>query len=272
MRYLRLPAADPRTLPPVVFVHGLMGYSFSWRHNIEFFAWHRDVYAVDLLGIGQSDRPMMNSADFGLEATASRLLQFMRSLGQSPMDVVATSHGGAVAMLAASQDRSSPRPLIRRLALSAPANPFMPSAQMQMAFFLAPFGRMFAGGLASCSAAVQGQVMGQMYSDESRITPQTHAGYAVNFDDARSYEYASEVARSWRPDMQQLQAALPSIASMPVLLLWGADDETVSASSGLQLRRCFRAAEYVVLPGVGHMPYEEAPAEFNRRVLQFLER
>jgi pimeloyl-ACP methyl ester carboxylesterase len=37
------------------------------------------------------------------------------------------------------------------------------------------------------------------------------------------------------------------------------------------LREFFRDAEYTVLPGVGHLPYEEAPEEFNRRVLRFLE-
>ncbi len=110
-----------------------------------------------------------------------------------------------------------------------------------------------------------------MYADESRITPETRAGYAVNLDDARSYEYALEVVRTWRQDMQQLRAALPSIAKLRVLLLWGADDQAVSAASGLLLRKSFRDAEYVVLPHVGHLPYEEAPEEFNRRVLHFLE-
>jgi len=37
------------------------------------------------------------------------------------------------------------------------------------------------------------------------------------------------------------------------------------------LRRSFRNAQYVVLPNVGHLPYEEAPEEFNRLVLHFLE-
>jgi pimeloyl-ACP methyl ester carboxylesterase len=268
MRYLHLSAADPGPLPPVVFVHGLMGYSFSWRHNLEFFARQREVCAVDLLGMGHSDRP--DSADFGLEAAASRLLQFLRSLGRSQIDLVGTSHGGAVAMLAASQDRSSPRPMIRRLALIAPANPFMPNTQLQMPSFLAPFGRMFSNGLASYGAAVQDHAMGLMYSQESRITPETRAGYAINFDDARSYEYVQDVMQNWRDDMQQLQAALPSIASMPVLLLWGADDETIPSSSGLELRQCFSHAEFVLMPGVGHLPYEEAPAEFNRCLLRFL--
>ena len=110
-----------------------------------------------------------------------------------------------------------------------------------------------------------------MYADESLITPETRAGYSVNLDDPRSYDYALEVVRTWRPDMQQLRAALDAIAGLRVLLLWGDDDRAVSASSGLLLRKCFQDSEYVTLPGVGHLPYEEAPAEFNRCVVDFLE-
>jgi len=273
MRYLHLPAAAPASpaLPAVAFVHGLMGYSFSWRYNLDFFARSRDVYAVDLLGIGHSDRPKTGAADFSLAAAASRLLALLRTLGHSQIDLVGTSHGGAVAMLAASQDRASPALLIRRLVLAAPAHPFMTDARLRLAFFRTSFGRKLMHGLAACGWALSGQAIGRMYADASRITPETRAGYAINLDDPRSYEYALEVVRTWRSDMQQLQAALPSIAQIPVLLLWGAEDQAVSPESGLLLRECFRHAEYVVLPHVGHLPYEEAPEEFNRRVLHFLD-
>jgi len=274
MRYLRVPADSPpaRPLPAVVFVHGLMGYSFSWRHNLEFFSLHRDVYAVDLLGFGHSDRPERGAVDFGLAAAASRLLEFLRSLGHSEIDLVATSHGGAVAMLAASQDCSNPEPMIRRLALVAPAHPFMTNARLRLAFFRTPFGRMVVRGMARRSRALRGKSVGRLYADSSRVTAETRAGYAVNLDDARSYDYALEVIRTWRPDMQQLQAALHSISAIPVLLLWGEADPAVSAASGLLLREFFRDVEYVVLPNVGHLPYEEAPDEFNRYVLHFLEK
>jgi pimeloyl-ACP methyl ester carboxylesterase len=273
MRYLHLPAAAPASppLPAVVFVHGLMGYSFSWRHNLDFFARHRDVYAIDLLGIGHSDRPATGTAEFSLAAAASRLLDFIRTLGHSQIDLVGTSHGGAIAMLAASQDRASPAPLIRRLVLVAPAHPFMTDARLRLAFFRTSLGRKLLRGLAFFGWALRGQAMGRMYADPSRITPETRAGYAINLDDPRSYDYALEVVRSWRRDMQQLQAALPSIAMIPVLLLWGEEDQAVSPSSGLLLRRCFRHAEYVVLPHAGHLPYEEVPEEFNRSVLHFLD-
>lgn len=273
MRYIHVPAEGTASgsLPAVVFVHGLMGYSFSWRHNLKFFAQQRDVYAMDLLGIGHSDRPEANSVDFGLAATATRLLTFLRSLGHSQIDLVATSHGGAVAMMAASQDLSSPEPLIRRLVLVAPAHPFMTDARFRLAFFRTPFGRMVMRSVASHSHALRDKAIGRMYADDSRITPETRAGYEANLGDPRSYEYALEVVRTWRQDMQQLQAVLPLIASVPMLLLWGKEDRVVSCDSGLRLRRCFRNAEYVVLPDAGHLPYEETPEKFNRCVLQFVE-
>jgi len=247
-----------------------MGYSFSWRHNLDFFAQHREVYAVDLLGVGCSDRPEPGAADFRLAASASRLLEFLRALGHARIDLVATSHGGAVAMLAAAQDRSS-QSLIRRLVLVAPAHPFMTNARLRLAIFRTRFGRAVARSLCVHSALLRSKALGRVYADESRITPETRAGYAVNLEDARSYDYALEVVRSWRPDMAQLQWTLPSIASIPVLLLWGAQDQVVSPRSGLLLRECFRDAQYVVLPDVGHLPYEEAPDEFNARVWRFLE-
>jgi pimeloyl-ACP methyl ester carboxylesterase len=247
-----------------------MGYSFSWRHNLDFFAQHREVYAVDMLGVGPSDRPEPGAADFGLAASASRLLEFLRSLGHSQIDLVATSHGGAVAMLAAAQDRSS-QSLIRRLVLVAPAHPFMTNARLRLAIFRTRLGRAVARSLCVRSALLRSKALGRVYADKSRITPETRAGYAVNLDDARSYDYALEVVRSWRPDMRQLQWTLPSIASVPVLLLWGAQDQVVSPRSGLRLRECFRDAEYVVLANVGHLPYEEASDEFNACVWRFLE-
>lgn len=281
MRYVHLSASNgsglpglwwwwlpPRPRPAVVFVHGLMGYSFSWRYNLEFFAKHRDVYALDFLGVGHSDRPTAGTVGFGLEAAAERLLRFLHSLGHSRIDLVATSHGGAVAMMAASRDYCSPRSLIRRLALVAPAHPFMPSNNLNMAKASTQWGRALVG---SYGEMVQGHAMAQMYSEEFDITAEARAGYAVNFLDERSYDYALAVAESWTRDMQTLEAALPAIYDIPALLLWGAQDQTVPVSSALRLQQCFRQAELEVLPGVGHLPYEEAPLEFNRRLLGFLE-
>jgi pimeloyl-ACP methyl ester carboxylesterase len=38
--------------PPVVLVHGLGAYSFSWRYMVAALSEHYTTYAVDLLGFG----------------------------------------------------------------------------------------------------------------------------------------------------------------------------------------------------------------------------
>src|ERR1700751_1084381 len=45
MRYLKAGSG-----PPLILLHGLMGYSFSWRFNLPALDQHSTVYAVDLRG------------------------------------------------------------------------------------------------------------------------------------------------------------------------------------------------------------------------------
>jgi pimeloyl-ACP methyl ester carboxylesterase len=278
MRYLHLPRTRGLRLPlwkqrspAVVFVHGLLGYSFSWRHNLEFFASRRDVYAVDMLGVGHSDRPAPRDADYGLPAAAIRLRNFLESLGHRRIDLVATSHGGAVAMLVAALDSCVPSPLIRRLVLVAPAHPYMPDGPLPQAMLHNPYSRSLLRGLVSYSLQAQAEALGLMYADETRITPETREGYAVNFDDPATKRYATEVVMRWGQDKLVLEEALPMIARVPTLLLWGAQDQTVPAASAEPLQERFHSAELSVLPGVGHLPYEEAPEEFNGRLWNFLQ-
>jgi pimeloyl-ACP methyl ester carboxylesterase len=46
----------------------------------------------------------------------------------------------------------------------------------------------------------------------------------------------------------------------------------VYAHSAEQLRQHFKKCEVVIYPGVGHLPYEEVPEQFNATLLEFLKR
>src|SRR5437867_11806223 len=111
MRYLRDGVG-----PPLLLLHGLLGYSFSWRYAIPALARHATVHAVDMLGVGFSDRP--RGRDCCLRATAERLLCFLAAVGTADCDLLRPSLGGAVAMLRAR--RATAR--LRSLTLLAPAS------------------------------------------------------------------------------------------------------------------------------------------------------
>jgi len=78
------------------------------------------------------------------------------------------------------------------------------------------------------------------------------------------------VLHCWNNDLQELENALSRISHFPTLLIWGERDTAVSLSSAQRLREQFRHGELVVFDGVGHLPYEELPEQFNQAVVQFL--
>jgi pimeloyl-ACP methyl ester carboxylesterase len=273
-----------------------LGYSFSWRHNLEVLAEEREVYAVDLLGIGYSDRPFgaparaKGTVDFGLRATAERMLEWLEALGLRNVDLLGTSHGGAVALMMAALEREhGSGTAVGRLVLAAPANPWSRLGAMRIAFFGSSLGRRMAGLFAPTRAtstragdlstarfkrlrrAARSLALGRMYGDRTKITVETLNGYGRMMDLPGTIEYALEVVGSWNQDMRELQSRFHVLANLPALLLWGSRDRAVAPESAYQLASKLRNARLIVINGIGHMPYEEAPDEFNRLVLDFLD-
>jgi len=82
--------------------------------------------------------------------------------------------------------------------------------------------------------------------------------------------HALHILRCWNADLKRLEEALPRLKDVPTLLIWGDRDVAVWPSSAEKLKHNFTRAELVMLPGVGHLPYEEVPADFNRALLRFL--
>ncbi len=266
MRYLKAGSG-----PPLILLHGLMGYSFSWRFNLATLAEHATVYAVDLLGAGFSDRPA--NLDCRLCAIAERVLKFLREVGISSFDLLGTSHGGAVAMMAAAMCKDHAELALRKLILVAPVNPWSPHGRR-----LAPFlGSSLGSSLFLRSVNRLHWTfpfwLARLYGNPKRIPEGTLEGYkAPVLSIPGSFEYGIGIVRHWTSDLRQLEQTIPQLADIPTLLMWGSADAAVYPQSAEPLRRHFNRCELVVYPGVGHLPYEETPDQFNDTLIKFLER
>jgi pimeloyl-ACP methyl ester carboxylesterase len=111
-----------------------------------------------------------------------------------------------------------------------------------------------------------------LYGDTRRIRPGTLEGYSTPFSLPGAFESGLQILRTWSHDLDQLQSVLPRISHIPTLLLWGAADAAVLPSSAEPLRQQFRDCRVLMFDGVGHLPYEEVPEEFNTAVGEFLRR
>jgi pimeloyl-ACP methyl ester carboxylesterase len=261
MRYLCAGAG-----PPLVLLHGLIGYSFSWRFNLAALAPHATLFAVDLPGMGYSDRSA--TMDCCLSAAAGRLLRFFDEMKIESADVLGTSHGGGLAMMLAAMAPER----VRRLILVAPVNPWSRHGRL-----LAPaLARLPGGGrlqpLLVRLGLLHRFLLRRQYADPRRISPGTLEGYRAAFQIPGTLDYARRILHGWRGDLRELERILPRIAHIPTLLVWGSRDGVVSPASARPLLRNFARAELVTLEGAGHVPYEEVPEEFNRAVIAFLTR
>lgn len=251
--------------PPLLLIHGLLGYSFSWRRNLAALAERATVFAPDLLGAGFSQR--VPGLDCSMSAIAARLLRFLKGQGIESFDLLGTSHGGAVAMMLAAQASGS----VHRLILVDSAHPWSHPRPVLMRLLRHPAGAALFRLLAPGLKRTHNHYLRRMYGDPRRIPPGTLEGYMAPLAAPGAYNYALSIVGCWRVDMGTLQAALPKISNLPTLLLWGSRDRVIPLSSASHLQRQFRHARLLVLEGAGHLPYEEMPEQFNRAVLDFLE-
>src|SRR3990170_6617139 len=81
---------------PLILVHGLMGYSFSWRKNIPALQQHFRVLSVDLAGCGHSGA--LKRGRYGVEGWSRQLEEFLDAMSIAKAHLVGTSAGGAVTL------------------------------------------------------------------------------------------------------------------------------------------------------------------------------
>jgi pimeloyl-ACP methyl ester carboxylesterase len=264
MRYLKSGSG-----PALILVHGLLAYSFSWRFTIPVLAEHATVYAIDSLGAGFSSSPP--GMDCTMHATAERLLQFVDALGIAEFDLLGTSHGGAVAMLAAALCAERHDPRLKRLILVAPVNPWSPHGKRLAPFVGTPSGSFLFRRTIARWRFLDYLWLRRLFGDGAKIPPDSLEGYRRPVRENRAFEHAMRIVSTWTADLAELERALPTIRDYPTLLIWGTRDRAVHFRSAERLRRNFRDVRLIAFDGIGHVPYEEAPEEFNRVLIDFLD-
>ncbi|HET9743277.1 MAG TPA: alpha/beta hydrolase [Terriglobales bacterium] len=245
---------------PLVLVHGIGLSSFTWRLNWEALGEHARLFVPDLLSISSKAK-----LDCSLEGYAARLKEFLDATNIDQTDIVASSHGGAVALALAATARER----LRSLVLVSPANPFARRYHRMVQFYLGTLGGIFL----RCAPFLPGPFwdygIARMYADRARLVRGRGIGYARPLRKRGATRRVLSTLRSFINDLDRLRDKLPVVAQIPTLLVWGDRDPVVEIESAEPLRQVLHA-KLAIIPNTGHLPYEEAPEEFNRIILDFL--
>jgi len=251
------------TGPPLVLVHGIAASSFSFRLICGALMREFRLFMPDLMNVGYSDR--IPGLDGSLQATGSRMLEFLDRVGLEKADILGSSHGGSVVMELAvlAPER------FRRMVLVSPANPFAAHYEAIIRFYLSAVGGAFIRACPFAPGWIWDYGIGRMYANPSRMAPGTGVGYARPLRQPGTIHYILDCLKTFGDDIEALRPKLPVIAKIPTLIVWGNRDPVVEIQSGYALQQAL-GAEMSVMTDVGHLPYEETPEQFDRVVLEYL--
>ena len=245
-----------------MLVHGWCCSVYSWRQTIApLVAAGRRVVAMDLKGHGLSDKPLEPSA-YGRDQMVAWVAGVLDALGVGPASFVGHSMGGAVTLTLSLREPAR----VQRMALLAPVG-FGTINFLQAARLLSP------AFLTRClpylvSRRAVRMVLGFAYGPKSRIVEQDVDEY---WAPSQFREYACAMrhllhAFHWDPGREEDLR----LVSVPTLVMLGADDPLVVASSAQRLARKIPGSTLHVLDGIGHVVAEEAPAEVNEALRRHL--
>jgi len=227
------------------------------------------LYLLDLKGFGFSSKP--RDGRYSIEEQAAIVTAFLERQGLSHVVLAGHSLGGGIALLIYLQAMDAgKRSLIDRLVLVDPAT-YPQRLPRVMRWLRTPLLGRAILHLLPLRFMVR-FALEHVFYDHRAITEGRIARYMTCFGRRGIVPVFIATCRQLDPDRYaHLPDRYPTIA-VPTLILWGEHDRIISPRHGEKLHAAIPGSRLVVIPGCGHNPHEELPAQTYRAIDDFLER
>ncbi len=255
---------------PVVLLHGAGVDSayLSWAETIGSLASRHRVFAPDLPGYGQSDKPdIVYSMDFyvGFVAALLDALQLER------VNLIGLSLGGGIALGFALRFPAR----IDRLVLAAPYGiaSVYPNHKLSYLYVHSPLNELSYRFFRFGRGMIRASLLGGVIHNSERVTPAlVDAVYKATLDPQVGKAFASFQRHeiSWNGIRTNYVDRLHEIQA-PALFLGGTEDRLVLAPTVLEASKRVPNGQVHIFEGAAHWLQRDKPDEFNRLVLEFLD-
>jgi pimeloyl-ACP methyl ester carboxylesterase len=248
--------AEHGTNGAIVLLHEIPAGAFAWADVIPQLAGaNRAVYAIDMLGYGQSEHPWpADTSNWGQADTLSMLFE---QLNLTNIVLVGHGLGGAVAQVLAtrlSRERVAALVLIDTYCFEYSFAPNWPLSEMKKR--------------QDVDAPKQTKV-------EDLIADLKETLSNGSYNPQRFQSFLSDYIEPWNSELgkevlfQHIRLLIPGYTNSvstdlkelgkPVLIIWGQNDQQVPLKFAERLHREIPGAELVIVPEAGHLILFDAP-------------
>lgn len=234
--------------PPLVVVHGVASRAADAAPLFRQLMRQHRVYALDLLGYGESDKPRDASYSVAMQAEVVR--GFLDAAGLAEADVIGISLGGWIALKIAAEHPER----VRRLVLVSSAGLQFPTTLRETSFS--------ASNLDELRASLALQTDNAKYAPEFVLRDFLRHSREKGWIGRRSMREALSGRDLLDRKLQRVR--------MPVLLVWGTNDRIIPFSVAASMQRELPHAKLIALRGCGHLAIVECREEALPEILRFL--
>lgn len=251
IRYLE---AGDAAKPTVILLHGLGAQAESWQMNIAAISANYHVIVPDQIGFGKSDKPLLK---YRVATYVDFLDKFMAELKIEKAHLVGNSMGGWITGVMAIKYPNR----VEKIVLADAAGIVPANVNTDEIYQLnnstrdeirANLKRIFATPALQNNEALVDQFMTQRVA--------TNDGYTIN-----------SLIESIKRKEDFLNERLSEIKK-PTLIIWGKQDGLLPVSDATVFNKGIAGSELVIFENCGHVPQFEKAADFNKKVLEFLQK
>ena len=254
-------------LPPLLLVHGFGASTDHWRKNISELSQDFEVYAIDLLGFGRSQKP---AREYSGDLWRDQLHDFITENIQRPTVIAGNSLGGYSSLCVAAEYPQS----VAGIILLNSAGPFTDTnplgskkvnpvqkaiAKNLQGILRQPWANQLLFNFVRRKSRIR-STLKKVYLDQSAVTEQlVEEIYQPSCDEGAAQVFGSVFSTPQGKKVDELLGAM----SCPLLMIWGEGDPWMNSSSrGAKFREFYPSlTEHYIK--AGHCPHDESPEVVN---------
>lgn len=245
----------------LLFLHGITTYSFIWRKIVPFFKGNYDIILIDLLGCGDSDKPL--NEDFSLKRQAHLIKDFCQKLEITKLHLICHDVGGGIGQIFAV---NYPKLLFDLTLINTVAYNFWPV--QPIIAMRTPIIRQIA--MASLDFGMYRIIVKRGLYHQEQLTDELMELFWKPMKESLGRKGFLHFAKCLdNKNLTEIETEIRQI-KIPVLIFRGKGDVYLSASISEKLHAEIAGSKLVKIETGGHFIQEDEPEELAKSILNFI--